>query len=43
MRAVGVVLALIGGFGIGGIGLLALAGAWLYSTAFAAGPAASSE
>jgi hypothetical protein len=32
-----------GGGPLGGIGLLALAGAWLYSTAFAAGLAASSE
>ena len=28
---------------LGGIGLLALAGAWLYATAFAAGAAASSQ
>ena len=32
-----------GGGPLGGIGLLALAGAWLYATAFAAGRAASSE
>jgi hypothetical protein len=59
MRAVGVVLALIGDFGIvvtmgalweatgggplGGIGLLALAGAWLYATTLMAGLAASPE
>ena len=32
-----------GGGPLGGIGLLALAGAWLYATAFAAGAAASSQ